>query len=88
MIILNLLSKINVYVNFFSQVKNIYGHFFRSPEGHKEYFLKLDSYLYKKNELHVIMKVRYKRTVDIISIKELLKDKDYLLELHPLTHLL
>ena len=71
---------------FLNHLKNLYGHFWNRSDGLKEYYLKLDGYYFcqKKRLLFVILKVRYKRTVDIIEIQDLLTYKNYINELHPI----
>jgi hypothetical protein len=74
---------------FFSKVlfnfKNLYGNFWLRPDGFREYYLKLDGYYYnEKRKFHIaIIRIRNKRTFEEIPIKDIINDKDYLKELHP-----
>ncbi len=70
------------YVN---KLKSLYGHFWQTPEGFYEYYLKLDGHYYStwKKCTMAVIRVRNKRTADIIPLHEIVNDKDYLKELHP-----
>ena len=72
-------------LNFVNSLKNLYGHFWQTPEGFYKYYLKLDGYYFcrwKKCTVAVIQ-IRNKRTAKVLPLFEILNDKDYLKELHP-----
>ncbi len=75
----------NLLFNFINNLKHLYGHFWRSPEGYYQYYLKLDGYYYCKWKRCVVavLRVRNKRTIDIIPLNEIVNNKSYLKELHP-----
>ncbi len=70
---------------FLLNIKNLYGRFGENQDGYKEYFLKLDGYFFSKKEngYIAVIRVRNKRTTDLITIKDIIQDKLYLRELHP-----
>lgn len=70
---------------FINNLKNLYGHFWQNTEGFYKYYLKLDGYYYSKWKkcTIAIVRVRNKRTTDKIPICEIVNDKEYLKELHP-----
>ena len=76
---------VNLFKNYLSNLRNLYGRFWTLPDGYKEYYLKLDGYYFctKKNRFFLIIRVRNKRTVDILAIEDVINDKNYLKELHP-----
>ncbi|MCE3232807.1 MAG: hypothetical protein K0R98_1064 [Rickettsiaceae bacterium] len=69
----------------FMSIRNLYGRFWSNHRGQKEYYLKLDGYFYSEKEKYYIavIRVRNKRTTDLIPIAEIVNDKEYLKELHP-----
>lgn len=60
--------------------------FFSSKERFSEYYLKLDGHYYcdKKNCMMAVIRVRNKRAIEKIPIQDIINDKNYLKELHPL----
>lgn len=74
----------NIY-NFLSGFKNLYGKFGPTQNGDLEYYLKLDGYYYcsRKKCLLGVIRVRNKRIKELVIIKEIIHDKEYLKELHP-----
>ena len=71
--------------NFVGEFKNMYGRFWATKKGHFEYYLKLDGYYFceKLKQTMIIIRVRNKRTVDKVLVKEVIKDKNLMRELHP-----
>lgn len=76
---------LKLFQHLFSNLRNVYGRFWTSQEGYREYYLKLDGYYFctQNNKTLLIIRVRNKRTVDILSIQDVVNDKTYLKELHP-----
>jgi len=75
----------NLIFNFINSLRNLYGNFWCTAEGYYEYYLKLDGYYYCKWKrcTVVVIRVRNKRITDIIPLSEIIGDKAYLKELHP-----
>lgn len=76
---------INIFNHFINNFKNIYGRFWKNLYGLKEYYIKLDGYYYctKQRCYMAVMRIRNKRTIDIIPLNKIVSDKEYLMELHP-----
>ena len=74
-----------IYKDIVSEFKNIYGRFWSTKQGNFEYYLKLDGYYFckKLNQTIVIIRVRNKRTIEKISVKKAIRDKNLVKELHP-----
>jgi hypothetical protein len=72
-------------LNFLRTLKQLYGNFWSTPEGFSEYYLKLDGYYYCSKQKCVmgVIRVRNKRTTEVIPINEIINDREYLRELHP-----
>ena len=71
--------------NYFQQLKNLYGNFWKCHDGKKEYYLKLDGYYFcdKTNATFVVIRIRNKRISETYPILEIVNDKIYLKEIHP-----
>lgn len=69
----------------FFEFKNLYGRFGKAANGFSEYYLKLDGYYYccKQNCVMIIIRVRNKRLVQKIPVKDAVNDKALIKELHP-----
>jgi hypothetical protein len=76
----------NFLFNFVNKFKNLYGHFWRNSDGFYEYYLKLDCCYYSKWKkcLIAVIRLRNKRIADKIPIGEIVNDKEYIIQLHPL----
>jgi hypothetical protein len=74
-----------IFLNFINSLRSLYGNFWPTPDGYSEYYLKLDGYYYCKRQkcTLAVIRVRNKRTTESISLMEIINDKDYLKELHP-----
>lgn len=74
-----------LYTEVISGFRNIYGRFWATTQGHSEYYLKLDGYYFceKKNCIMVVIQVRNKRTVEIMPVKKIVNDRNFVKELHP-----
>ncbi|HLB43181.1 MAG TPA: hypothetical protein VJN02_10145 [Gammaproteobacteria bacterium] len=72
--------------NMVTHIKSLYGHFWSTPNGLYEYYLKLDGYYYCEQQkcMMTIIRIRNKRTIEKIPLHEIVNDKNYLKELHPL----
>ncbi|PIQ43212.1 MAG: hypothetical protein COV52_01725 [Gammaproteobacteria bacterium CG11_big_fil_rev_8_21_14_0_20_46_22] len=66
-------------------IKNTYGRFSKSSDGYWEYYLKLDGYYYdsKKQCVMAVLILRNKRIAETFPLKQLVKDRHYLEQLHP-----
>ena len=76
----------NSFIIYFSNWLRIFSvKQFNTAEKNIKYFFKLDGYYYcsRKKSTIVIFRVRNKRTIYKIELKEIINDKDYLKELHP-----
>ena len=73
------------YKNALAQCKNLYGRYWKSKSGDLEYYLKLDGYYYcsKQKCIMIIIRVRNKRIIDKMRVKDAVKDKRLVRELHP-----
>lgn len=72
--------------NFISSLRNLYGNFWKDTNGYCQYYLKLDGYYFcpKNKKSIAVLRIRNKRTTDRIPVQEIVNDKEYLRELHPL----
>jgi hypothetical protein len=76
----------NFLFNFVNKFRNLYGHFWQNSDGFYEYYLKLDGCYYStwKKCVIAVVRVRNKRIADKIPIREIVNDKEYITQLHPL----
>lgn len=71
--------------NYYHQIKNLYGNLSWLRLSKNQYFLKLDGYYYcnwRKSTI-VVITVRNKRISQTINILDIVKNKEYLKEIHP-----
>ena len=76
----------NYFFNFINEFKNLYGNFWQNSDGTYEYYLKLDGCYYSnwKKCLIAVIRVRNKRIADKIPIREIVNDREYIEQLHPI----
>lgn len=67
------------------RLKHTYGCYLDAYIKNRKYFLKLDGYYFckKRNTYMAIIRVRNKRSTDELPIQEIIRDRAYLDELHP-----
>lgn len=79
-------KNLNLVSIFKDKIKTFRWNLWVTRDGWGEYYLKVDGYYFcnKRKKIVAVIRVRHKRVTDIVPLNEIVNNKHYLQELHPI----